>query len=306
MDERSLVAVRADRPGALPAVGKLEIAGVQLPAGRPESRGGAAHFWRSDVPLEDVGQYATALARVFEHTGLWPLVWMWSAEDAPEHYYDRPRDLRHLDAFTAEEVLRAGWAGIDTYQRAVGPFPGLAAPARQRGSAQPIRDPFKDIHKRVADPFDQESRWVLLLVPCRRPADAIAAIGWDHSFIPLVMTAAVLRSWEDRFGVVPVAIEPSSILLAVDAPVTDATQATALAAEILAVTESIDQREEHPSGWSEIAARLLGTGGSIHHSPPLTLEPSHWRLAFSEDIGVLEEDLARSRMGDDLDAYWES
>lgn len=146
---------------------------------------------------------------------------------------------------------------------------------------------------------------MLLLVPCRRPADAIAAIGWDHSFIPLPMTAAVLRSWEDRFGAVPIAIEPSSILLAVDAPVADATQATALAAEIIAITDSVDQREEHPSGWSEIAAGLLGTGGAIHHSPALTLDLSHWRLAFSEDIGALET-LARSRMGEDLDAYWES
>jgi hypothetical protein len=38
------------------------------------------------------------------------------------------------------------------------------------------------------------------LVPAGRPADALPMIGWNDVLISAVPKAAVLRSWEDRFG----------------------------------------------------------------------------------------------------------
>jgi hypothetical protein len=38
------------------------------------------------------------------------------------------------------------------------------------------------------------------LVSAARPADALPALGWNQSLVAAVPLAAVLRSWEDRFG----------------------------------------------------------------------------------------------------------
>jgi hypothetical protein len=38
------------------------------------------------------------------------------------------------------------------------------------------------------------------LVPAGRPADALPALGWNQAFVSAAPYAAVLRSWEDRFG----------------------------------------------------------------------------------------------------------
>ena len=38
------------------------------------------------------------------------------------------------------------------------------------------------------------------LVPAGRPADALPMLGWNDALVTAVPKAAVLRSWEDRFG----------------------------------------------------------------------------------------------------------
>jgi hypothetical protein len=37
-------------------------------------------------------------------------------------------------------------------------------------------------------------------VPAGRPADALPMLGWNGALVTAVPKAAVLRSWEDRFG----------------------------------------------------------------------------------------------------------
>ena len=210
MAEISSIVLRAERPGRLPDAGQAELAGVELPDGHSVGDREAPHFWRSDVTLKDSVRYASAFAQVFELTGLWPLIWMWSEEDAPENYYDEAPDLRHLGVFSAEEVLHAAWVDA-TSPRPLGVFPGLAPATVPNAPAQTARDPFARINPELTFPSTgHDRRCLLLLVPVQRPADSIAALGWDHSFMPHPMAAAVLRSWEERFGAVPVAVEPSS------------------------------------------------------------------------------------------------
>ena len=38
------------------------------------------------------------------------------------------------------------------------------------------------------------------LAPAGRPADALPMMGWNEALVTALPIAAVLRSWEDRFG----------------------------------------------------------------------------------------------------------
>ena len=70
-----------------------------------------------------------------------------------------------------------------------------------------------------------------------RPADAVATLGWTgplNHYDDMGMLAAVLRSWEDRFGAVVVGIGFDTLTVAVRRPPSDERSATAVAAEHLA------------------------------------------------------------------------
>ncbi|MEU4098459.1 DUF4253 domain-containing protein [Streptomyces sp. NPDC026673] len=72
------------------------------------------------------------------------------------------------------------------------------------------------------------------LVPARRSADVLAAIGWtgplNHEN-DVARLCAVVRSWEDRFGVRVVAVAFDVLVLSVAAPPATVEEAEAVAAE---------------------------------------------------------------------------
>ncbi|TQJ75627.1 uncharacterized protein DUF4253 [Streptomyces sp. SLBN-31] len=74
----------------------------------------------------------------------------------------------------------------------------------------------------------------LALVPARRSADIPAAIGWtgpaNHDD-DVARLCAVLRSWEDRYGIRVVALGFAHLLVSVAAPPATLAEARALAAE---------------------------------------------------------------------------
>ncbi|MEU6278053.1 DUF4253 domain-containing protein [Streptomyces populi] len=74
----------------------------------------------------------------------------------------------------------------------------------------------------------------LALVPARRSADIPAVIGWsaptNHEG-DVARLCAVLRSWEDRFGIRVVALADDQLVLSVAAPPATAAEAEAIAAE---------------------------------------------------------------------------
>lgn len=72
------------------------------------------------------------------------------------------------------------------------------------------------------------------LVPARRSADVPAAIGWSGAINhvdDVAVVCAVLRSWEDRFGVRVVALSVDQLVVSVASPPTTTAEAEAIAAE---------------------------------------------------------------------------
>jgi hypothetical protein len=302
MPDVPVVGIRAKRAGSVPDAEQRSLAGVELPPGRPAGDPDAPHFWVSSEPLDRVAEYAARLAAVFARTGLWPLIWAWNF-DSPESDCGPP-DLAYLGAFSDEEVLRAGWEDVNV-SRALGPFPGIAASAADKLPVARIRNPFTDIQAVPDYPYDiPGGSWRLLLVPCERPADVLAALGWSYSRVPLAMTAAVMRSWEARFGAVPMVLDPGSFLLSIDTPVSGLENAKTLAAEIIAMTSTVVFDESYPSGWSELAQLLLGNDAALEHAVYTGLGQSHWAIAVTENMDGATEVLAQSRMGDDFGWFW--
>ncbi|MPY60780.1 DUF4253 domain-containing protein [Streptomyces spongiae] len=122
-----------------------------------------------------------------------------------------------------------------TYDETVAPYgpewPGLS-PALPLTAAPDTRA------AEVADSLVGDGSWFkeprLALVPARRSADIPAAVGWSGPMNHEGDTArlcAVLRSWEDRFGIRVVALTFDRLLLSVAAPPTTQAEAEALAAE---------------------------------------------------------------------------
>ncbi|MFE1292666.1 DUF4253 domain-containing protein [Streptomyces sp. NPDC058751] len=74
----------------------------------------------------------------------------------------------------------------------------------------------------------------LALVPARRSADIPAVIGWSAPMNhenDVARLCAVLRSWEDRFGIRVVALTLDGLVLSVAAPPATVAEAEAVAAE---------------------------------------------------------------------------
>jgi hypothetical protein len=132
----------------VPAEGVL--AGIDLPPGRAQGEDGSAHFWCSDQPVEDVESMATWLAQVFARTGLWSLVWMWDDEDAPGSYFGRAPDLRYLGESSAEDVVAAGWQGVDASSLRSERFPAWWPQRRDAYRARRSRNPFLGVGGLVA------------------------------------------------------------------------------------------------------------------------------------------------------------
>jgi hypothetical protein len=271
----------AQRTVPVPGAGTPTVAGVTLAIGRPRPDDDP-FFWATDEPMTDPGRLTSPLAAAFPTTGLWPLLWEWE-EDPANYYWQRP-ELHGLGLFDAEQVLRLAWesyaAESDIEQPVAGAFTGLAGPSIPPGGQAPTRDPFQEVNDEARRADWQPGRR-LVLVPCTRPADVLAVLGWDYSQIPAALVAAVLRSWEERFAAVPVEFEPSALTLHIGAPPTRMDQALDLAAEICAIVEA---PLTHGATVSALAQMLL-TGRHDHHEFPLQameVSPTRWRLAFRE------------------------
>ncbi|MYW16204.1 DUF4253 domain-containing protein [Streptomyces sp. SID486] len=120
----------------------------------------------------------------------------------------------------------------------------------------------------VADAVNRDpgtwAEWIeephLALVPARRSADIPAAIGWTGPLEyegDVARICAVLRSWEDRFGVRVVALGPDTLVVSVAAPPTGLDDAEILAAEHYALCpDAVTQ--SGPGGLRTYAKELVG------------------------------------------------
>jgi uncharacterized protein DUF4253 len=121
-----------------------------------------------------------------------------------------------------DEEIAAGMAPF-------GPgFPGLAPPGQTALSDAELQ--------RALDSLAPAR---IGLVPVGRPADVLAALGWDLCFerLDTLPLTAVLRSWENRFGARLLEVGFADIKLLVERPPRDLSSAQRIAAEHCALAD---------------------------------------------------------------------
>ena len=235
-----------------------------LPGGRlmaSAEEGGPVRYWLSDNAGE--ADLWVRLHAAHPRTGLWPVA-LHGLEGDPDrpwvHGEVYPAGISDPADHNAEEVLARRWPEIDPDEypddradriAALAPFstwPGLA-PSREiaPGAAEATADDY------ARTLLTGEPRLGLVATP--RGADALTTIGWsgpaNHTEVgPL---AAVVRSWEDRFGARVVGIGFDTLELSVAAPPTSIKPALLVAAEHLAFCpDNIWQGIGHLGDYAEL------------------------------------------------------
>jgi hypothetical protein len=195
-------------------------------------------------------------------------------QGGPEHWELLPGRMSYPGDHDAEEVLADLW---DAHAAQDEEWPGLAdspdstpssattpvAGARDAAAPDAFAADFADSLLADGGPLEDPR---LALVPARRSADIPAAIGWSgpaHHEDDTARLCAVLRSWEDRFGIRVVALGFAHLLVSVAAPPTALAEAEALAAEHFAFSpDTLAQGTFPRSGTPPLAAyaerHLLG------------------------------------------------
>jgi hypothetical protein len=196
-------------------------------------------YWLSDAPAPN-GLWAR-LRSEHARSGLWPLL-LAGMDSEPARPWVvgevTPESAGDVDGYDAAAFLSEIWAKIAEFRDDQGsdglphlaPFgtawPGLAA----RGTLAEDPGELADHHAE----FLKDGTARLGLVAADRSADALAITGWDgpinysDATSPL---AAVVRSWEDRFGVRVVRIGFDTLDLSVAAPPVTPEHAQQVAAE---------------------------------------------------------------------------
>ncbi|MGW7049313.1 DUF4253 domain-containing protein [Streptomyces avermitilis] len=268
--------------------------GLELPAGRliDATHDGPWHeplLWCADEPAVP-GAWA-ALAPARRTAGLLPvLLDVGGPQGAPEEWELMPAEASYPGDHDAEEVLAEFWeeyaadelsAGEERAEEVFGtpgsgaetvaPFgpvwPGLAPAARLTTGpgAGPDETADPDAHAAgTADSLAADGSWLkeprLALVPARRSADVPAALGWsgplNYESDPARL-CAVLRSWEDRFGIRVVALTFDQLVLSVAAPPTTPAEAEAVAAEHFAFCPDNITRGHHKTLRAYAAHEVL-------------------------------------------------
>ncbi|MEW2622110.1 DUF4253 domain-containing protein [Streptomyces sp. NPDC048106] len=219
--------------------------GLQLPPGRLlDMTDDGPHdeplLWLADKPAGP-GTW-TALGAPAARAGLLPvLVETAGTQGGPADWDLAPDEMSYPGDHDPEEVLAEYWEDDDWQDEELGdmlePFgpqwPGLAPAGKL------TVDPGTRAARAADELSGDQTQSVfpsphLALVPARRSADIPAAIGWtgpvNHDD-DVARLCAVLRSWEDRFGIRVVALGFDALLLSVAAPPTDLAEAEAVAAE---------------------------------------------------------------------------
>jgi hypothetical protein len=182
-----------------------------------------------------------------------------------EGEFDDPADIAQLDRMDAAVVLGTGWDGLplpaededkdDDPQLAARrapfgrKFPGLAPGQDNPLTAAELRDAL------TALPASR-----LALVPADRPADVLPLIGWNgvtNRWGEATPAAAVLRSWEARFGARLLEVGFASIKVLAERPPGDPDAARRVAAEHLAFCDECGG--DGLVSIADISARLLAS-----------------------------------------------
>jgi hypothetical protein len=205
----------------VPEDGELQIGAIRLPTGRRiRSKGGRGEpvAWATTETVPDAGRVWEALSEAHAQSGLVPLLLSGIGGD-PKRPWDTqefrdPDDLTELDHLDAAELLREDWLRQTTeYDDYEEEDEGYEDEDFARSIAEDVA-PFSrrqfpglaqaEDHQLTASQFDRVLSGLgparVGLVPSGRPADALPMLGWNGALVTALPFAAVLRSWEDRFG----------------------------------------------------------------------------------------------------------
>ncbi|WP_336319570.1 DUF4253 domain-containing protein [Streptomyces lavendofoliae] len=194
--------------------------GLDLPPGTLRVQ---PSLWYADEPATP-GTWARLLpAR--DATGMQPVL-------LAETRFLHPGQVADPDDHDAATTLADLWRLVqeEDDETPPEPWPGLA-PAAPGGT-----DP-DGAAARTAAELAGDDDWLKgtrgALVPARRSADIPAVLGWGGAagHADAVRISAVLRSWEDRFGIRVVGLGPDVLTVSVAAPPRTPDDALAVAAE---------------------------------------------------------------------------
>jgi hypothetical protein len=213
----------------------------------------APMLWRSDGP--PTAELVRRLRAEHPRSGLWPLL----LTDEPLELF--PEFMTTPDEHDAAFVLAGFWhtitrdGGSADNIAPYGPrWPRPAPPGR------PLDDPDTYVDAVTQHWFKHPPRADrgLGLVLAPRGADALSAMGWmgaaNHEN-DTAKLSAVLRSWEDRFGVRVIQIDGSALTVSVSAPPGDLDAALHLAAEHFAFCPD-NFWQGHPHAIGDLAPLL--------------------------------------------------
>jgi hypothetical protein len=213
-------------------------------------------LWVSDEPAP--GGLWTAMRAEHDRSGLWPVLLddstqPWSAgQIAPEPVTD-------IDACDAGAFMAEVWAervAADDDLEDLEPYghicPGLAPPG------DPVENPDVVADRYVRDLGDRGTP--LGLAAAVRGADVLTIMGWQGAINHnewIAPLSAVLRGWEDRFGVRVVGVGFDTLELSVAAPPVTARHALRVAAEHWAFCP--DSIIQGPGTLMDYAAQIRGS-----------------------------------------------
>lgn len=203
--------------------------GLQLPPGRLiDTTTGEVVLWHAEQQAAP-GSWK-ALGRPAGRAGLLPvLVDLGSGQGGPEDWGLTPEEMSYPGDHDADETLAEYWAEVAAEED--GEWPGLAAPLTLAADPDTRATEVADVLSEGVPDFKEPH---LALVAARRSADIPTALGWSgpaNQDEDVARFSAVLRSWEDRFGIRVVALGYDRLALSVAAPPTGLAEAEAIAAE---------------------------------------------------------------------------
>jgi hypothetical protein len=248
-------------------------------SGRFEARGEVEVWFSDELPEDLVGLWPRLLESA-EVTGLYPFI-CW--RDDPYQV----QDLSEVDAIRLDDVLAADfveyrrrrlpyWSNpaaggavlpddddpedMEPWPHDPGPpfetWPGLAAGDPGTGAGVSAAEAGRwAVEELLGDePFVHTCQ--LALVPARRSADVPAIVGWTAE-APVPLLCALLRSWEERFGVRVVSGFGGALTVSVARPPLDVPHAEQLALEhVLSTADNIV--DDPPTPFPEYANGLVG------------------------------------------------
>ncbi|MFG2772850.1 DUF4253 domain-containing protein [Streptomyces sp. NPDC048350] len=233
--------------------------GLQLPPGHliDATDAGPWHeplLWCADKPAAP-GTWS-ALGAPAARRGLLPvLVDLGGPQGGPERWDLMPGEVSYPGDHDPADVLAEYW---EAYAAENEDWPGL-------GESMPAATATPDVRAaEIADALAGKCpSWFtdphLALVSARRSADIPAAVGWTGPVNHDNDTArlcAVLRSWEDRFGIRVVGLGFDMLVLSVAAPPADLTEAEEVAAEHFAFCPD-NVLQGDPGTWESYAKNLI-------------------------------------------------